>query len=446
MGRASYVGRINYSYKDKYLLETTFRADASAKFPSNKRWGYFPGVSLGWRMNREKFMESITAIDELKLRGSYGSSGLDNVGNFQYLSGYQFDGQWLIGTSTQVGLVSTGLANPNLTWETIKIYNLGADFSLWKRKLFGGADVFYRTLAGIPATRILSLPTTFGATLPQENLNSQNNRGFELTLGTSGTVQGLSYEISGNLSWSRAKWDHYEEQVYTDPDQSRIYKLSGKWTDIQYGYKSDGLFTSQDEISKLKYTYPAGNATLRPGDIKYVDVNGDGKLDWRDQVNIGKGTTPEWMAGSTIKLAYKHFDLSGLFQGAFGYYNYIQLDHGNINYTEAMYDLRWSDKNNSANAFFPRLGGSTTNGFTSDHFYKKAGYVRLKALSIGYNLPKEVLQRCGLQALRIYFAGTNLLTYNKLKDFQVDPESPSSNAAYYYPQLKTMTLGVNVSF
>jgi TonB-linked SusC/RagA family outer membrane protein len=292
MGRASYVGRLNYSYKNKYLLETTLRADASAKFPPDKRWGYFPGVSLGWRLHQENFMKTITAIDELKIRGSYGSSGLDNVGNFQYLSGYQLDGQWLLGAATQVGLVSTGLANPNLTWETVKIYNLGTDFSLWNRKLFGVAEVFYRKLSGIPATRVLSLPNTFGAGLPSENLNSQNNRGFELTLGTSGTAGELKYEVSGNLSWSRSKWDHFEEQQYTDPDQIRINKLSGKWTNVQYGYRANGLFTSQDEIAGLKFNYPAGNASLRPGDIRYIDVNSDGQLDWKDQVDIGKGTVP----------------------------------------------------------------------------------------------------------------------------------------------------------
>jgi TonB-linked SusC/RagA family outer membrane protein len=446
MGRASYVGRLNYSYKGKYLLETTIRADASAKFPSNRRWGYFPGVSIGWRLNQENFMETITAIDELKIRASYGSSGLDDVGNFKYLSGYQFDGQWLIGPATQVGVVSTGLANPDLTWETIKIYNIGADFSLWKRKIFGGIDMFYRDLSGIPATRILSLPNTFGASLPAENLNSQNNRGFELTLGTRGSVGALGYEISGNLSWSRAKWNHYEEQSYTDPDQIRILKQSGKWTDIWYGYRSDGLFTSQDEISKLKFAYPAGNSSLRPGDIKYADMNNDGKLDWKDQVDIGKGTVPHWMVGSTINLKYKNFDLSALFQGAFGYYNYIALQHGGINYSEVFYKLHWSDKNNSAGAFVPRLGGSTTNDLTSDHFYKKAGYVRLKVLAVGYGVPKRMLDKVKVQALRIYFAASNLLTFNKLKDYDIDPEAPSTNAAYYYPQQRTLTCGVNLSF
>lgn len=446
MGRVSYVGRLNYSYKDKYLLETTLRADASAKFPSDQRWGYFPSVSLGWRLNKEAFMENIRALDELKIRGSYGSSGYDGVGNFQYLAGYQFDGQWLIGSSTQQGLRSTGLANPYLTWEKIKIYNLGTDFSLWKRKLFGEADVFYRELSGIPATRILSLSNTFGASLPPENINSQNTRGFEFSLGTSGENGELSYEVSGNVSWSRSKWDHFEEQNYTDPDQIRILQASGKWTDVWYGYKSDGLFTSQDEISSLKYTYPAGNASLKPGDIKYVDVNNDGKLDWKDQVDIGKGTVPHWMVGGTVNLKYKNFDFSSLFQGAFGYNSYIVLQHGGINYSEVLYDLRWSEKNNSANAFVPRLGGSSTNDFISDHFYKKAGYLRLKVLSVGYNVPKNIIAKYNLQELRIYFAGTNLVTFDKLKDYKVDPEAPTGNAGYYYPQQKTITFGVNLSF
>jgi TonB-linked SusC/RagA family outer membrane protein len=445
-GRASYVGRLNYTYKDKYLLETSLRADASAAFASDKRWGYFPSVSLGWRLSKENFIKNISGIDELKVRTSYGSSGLDNVALFQYLTGYKFDGHYLFDASTLNGLLSTGLANPNLTWETVKIYNFGTDFSFWGRKLFGTGEVFYRTLSGIPATRILSLPDTFGSSLPQENLNSQNTRGFELSLGTSGEKGDLSYEVSGNISWSRSKWDHYEEQNYTDPDQIRIYKLSGKWTDIQYGYKSDGLFTSQEEISNLKFTYPAGNSSLRPGDIKYVDVNGDGKLDWRDQVAIGKGTVPHWMVGGTINLKYKNFDLSSLFQGAFGYNSYITLQHGGINYSEVLYNLRWSPTNNSANAFVPRLGGSSTNDYTSDHFYKKAGYLRLKALSIGYNLPKNIIAKYNLQGLRVYFAGTNLLTYNKLKDYDVDPEAPSGNAAYYYPQQKTITMGIKLSF
>jgi TonB-linked SusC/RagA family outer membrane protein len=443
-GRASYVGRLNYAYKDKYLLESTLRADASAKFNADKRWGYFPSISLGWRVDQENFIKKLKSVDELKLRVSYGSSGIDNVGNFQYLTGYQFGGQWLIGPGTQAGIVSTGLANPDLTWEKINIYNAAVDFSFFNRKLYGTAEAFYRALSGIPAKRLLTLPNTFGATLPDENLNSQNNRGFELTLGTSGNVGELSYQISANLSWSRAKWNHYEEQVYTDPDQLRLNRNSGQWTDRKFGYLADGLFTNQQEIDALKFTYPGGNAALRPGDVKYIDKNGDGKLDYRDQQQIGTGTVPNWMTGATINLKFKNFDLQSLFQGAFNYYNTVYLYHGGLNYSQAFYKNMWTEKNNSADAT-PRISGASSNSLFSDLYFKKASYLRLKTLTIGYNLPKNLLNRANIRNLRVYLAGTNLLTINPLKKYDIDPEAPSEQAAYYYPQQRTISLGLNLT-
>ena len=445
MGRKSLIGRANYSYKDRYLVETILRADASAKFPSSKRWGYFPSVSLGWRLSEESFMKGINILDNLKIRASYGESGNDGVGNFQYLTGYQYGLTYILQNTTQQGIVSTGLANPNLTWEKIKIYNAGFDFSLWKRKLYGEGDVFYRERKGIPGTRISTLPSTFGASLPPENLNSLNDRGFELKLGTSGNVNDFSYDLSGNISWSRSKWDHYEEPVYTDPDQKRIYQMSGRWTDRQYGYLTDGLFTSQDQINSLTFNQDnQGNVSLRPGDIRFKDVNKDGKLDWKDQVEIGKGTVPHWMVGFNTSLKYKNFDLSALFQGAFGYYNYVVLTHGNLP-PELVYNLRWTEKNNDAHALVPRLGGASTNGMVSDYYYKKAGYIRLKSLSIGYNLPKQLIEKVKLKGVRIYFAGYNLLTFDKLKKYGTDPEAPSGLSGYYYPQQKTLTFGANIS-
>lgn len=445
MGRKSYVGRLNYSFKNKYLVGIIMRADASAKFPSDKRWGYFPGVSAGWRINQENFMHKFKNLDNLKIRVSYGESGNDGVGNFQYLSGYQFGSAYVFNGNVQPALASKGLANPNLTWEKIKIYNLGTDFSFWNRKLYGEFDAFYRTRIGIPTTRIASLPSTFGSSLPPENINSLNDRGFELRLGTAGDIKkDLFWDISGNLSWSRAKWDHYDEPDYSDPDQARISKKSGRWTDRFYGYLSDGLFTSQDEINKLAFDQDGQkNITLRPGDIKFKDVNGDGKLDWKDQVEIGKGTTPHWMLGINTDLKYKNFDLSALFQGAFGYYNYITLQHGGVPPVE-YYNERWTQANNNPNALVPRLGG-VTSGVQSDYYYKKAGYLRLKVLSFGYNLPKNVLDKIGFSQLRIYMAATNLLTFDKLKKYSTDPESPSGNAGFYYPQQKTITLGINLS-
>ncbi len=444
MGRVSYVGRLNYSYKDRYLLETIMRADASAKFPKENRWGYFPSVSLGWVISQENFMKGIIALDNLKLRTSYGQSGNDAVGNFQYLSGYSLRGSAILDDAGQPGIYITGLANPLLTWEKLIIYNAGLDFSFLNKKIYGTGDAFYRERNGIPATRITSLPSTFGSSLPPENLNSLNDRGFELVLGTSKTTGDFTYDINGNISWSRSKWNYFEEPDYTDPEQKRINQHSGQWTDRTMGYVSDGLFTNQAEITALDYVYSdlGGNSSLRPGDVKYKDLNGDKKLDWKDQKDIGKGTMPHWMYGMNFLLKYKDFDFNGLFQGAFGYNTYINLQQ----YPNSVeYDLRWTEKDNNTNALVPRLGGAGTNFYTSDYRYKSTSYLRLKTASFGYEVPKYLLDKAGISKLRVYVAGTNLLTLSKLNKYGVDPETPSGSIMVY-PQQRTISLGLNMSF
>ncbi|WP_430813817.1 TonB-dependent receptor [Carboxylicivirga sp. RSCT41] len=443
MGRSSIVGRINYAYKDKYLLEAILRADASAKFSSEERWGFFPSVSMGWRISEEGFLENVDYLDNLKMRVSYGEMGNDGVGNFQYLSGYAFNSSYILGEDPQQGIVSTGLANPYLTWEEMTIYNLGMDFSLMQRKLYGEFDVFYRTRDGIPATRLASLPSTLGAELPQENINSQNNRGFELMLGNASNLGDFRWDVNANVSWSRAKWDHFEEPDYEDEDQKRVYGKSGQWTDRAFGYISNGLFTSQEEIDNLLFDQDQqGNITLNPGDVRYVDVNQDGFLDWRDQVEIGKGTTPNWMMGTNINLNYKNFDMSARFQGAWGYYTWIKLHP----YSVEAYDNRWTPENNDRYALVPRYGGAATNNTTSDYFYKEAGYLRLKVFSLGYNLPERWLNRINFRQARIYFSGTNLLTFSSMNKYNTDPEAPSGGSGMYYPQQKTLSLGLNLSF
>jgi hypothetical protein len=335
-----------------------------------------------------------------------------------------------------------GLANPNLTWEEIAISNIGVDFAFWSRKLYGETDVFYRTRTGLIANRLTTLPSTFGSDLPPENLNSTNDRGFEFKLGSAGELSDLRYDVSGNVSWSRAKWEHYEEPVYTDPDQARIYQQSGRWMDRAYGYVSEGLFTSQGEIDALTYDQDGqGNATLRPGDIRYKDVNGDGKIDWKDQQEIGGGNFPHWMFGFNLNFSYKNFDVSALLQGAAGHYTWTNLIFNSAVY----YENRWTEKNNDPNAIVPRLGGAATNNWTSDYFYKPAGYLRLKSINFGYNLPQRWMKNAGLEQCRIYVAGTNLLTFDKLKKYAMDPEAPSGQSGLYYPQQRTISFGINLT-
>ncbi len=448
MGRVSYIGRFTYNYMQKYLFESTFRADASARFSEDQRWGYFPSVSLGWRITQEDFMQNLDALNELKLRTSYGRSGNDAVAAFQYLAGYAFARDYIFeGTRLEQAITSTGLPNPNLTWEEISIYNIGLDFSLFNRKLYGELEAFYRERNGIPANRLATVPITFGATLPQENINSLSNRGFELMLGTAGKATDFTWDLSGMVSWSRARWIYFEEPEYTDPDEIRINKNSGQWTDVRFGYLSDGLFISQEEIDNLGFDQDTrGNETLRPGDIRYVDTNDDGVLDWRDRVEIGKGITPNWMVGLSANASYKQFDLSFLIQGALGHYVNVDMYPSGQIPPAQLYDLRWSESNNDRNALVPRLGGSTLNNQLSDYRLIPGSYLRLKNLTFGYNLPRQIANNLKLNNLRIYFAGYNILTVDHLAKYGIDPETPNVNAGMYYPQPKTFVFGVNASF
>ncbi|MFQ3325899.1 MAG: TonB-linked SusC/RagA family outer membrane protein [Salibacteraceae bacterium] len=442
MGRSSFVTRANYRFKNKYYIETSFRADASAKFNEEKRWGYFPSVSLGWAMSEEGFMQNFDSLDRVKLRASYGTSGNDAVGNFQYLSGFVYGSTELF-SGVEQGIVSSGLANPNLSWEELAIYNIGVDFSLWNRKLYGEVDAFYRTREGMIATRLASLPSTVGAQLPPENLNSQNNRGFELKVGTSGGYSsGLQYDLSANLSYTRSQWDSFEEPVYDDPEQERLYKKSGRWTDREFGYISDGLFGSQAEIDNLGYNMDGqNNATLKPGDVRYLDTNDDGIIDWTDQQEIGTGTTPLFMFGFTSNLSYKNFDLSVLFQGAAAHYSSLNF----IFNTETYYNNRWTPENNDTNALVPRLGGAPSNGWKSDYRYRNASYLRLKNLNIGYNVPQALLDKAGVKDFRIFLSGYNLFSIDGFKNYDLDPEFPSGGGGRYYPQQKTVSLGINLT-
>lgn len=447
-GRISYIGRLNYSYLDRYMVETILRADASSRFAEGSRWGYFPSVSLGWNIARENFMKDLPVFDNLKLRTSYGASGYDAVANFDYLTGYRYDGTYTIGNDLISALIPFGLPNPNLTWEKMAIYNAGLDFSLWSRKLYGELEFFYRKRSGMPGRRANSLPTSFGAQLPVENLNSQSTQGIELRLGTTGKIGEVSYDIIGNIARSRSKWINVDEATFTDPDEIRMYKNSGRFTDRRYGYVSDGLFTSQDEIDAWPYTFDAlnnVNTSLKPGDLKYKDLNGDGVINWRDQQEIGKGAQPHWTFGLNLNLRYKNFDISTLLQGAFDYSTYVDLAGAP---TTLFYSNYWNERTNSgADALLPRPSGSSTNDFSSDFRNHNTTYVRLKNLALGYTIPASVLGKIGVSGCRVYVAGTNLFTMSSLNKYGVDPEMPEGfGAGVYYPQQFTMSFGCNLTF
>ena len=453
-GRISYASRINYTYSGKYLLETTFRYDASPRFSSGQRWGFFPSVLVGWRLSEENFMKNnLSAVNNLKLRLSYGQAGVDNISSYNYLSGYEYDGGFVDNGEMVSGIYTTGLANVNTTWEKHTTYNAGFDFGLWGSKLYGSIDAFYKKRSGILATRANSLPNTFGASLPYENLNSMNYRGFELQLGYRGKYRELQYNIGGNIAWNRVKNGHIEESDYSNSDvyTKLRYQESGQWTNRYFGLEAVGLFQSQDDIDTWSVIQDNNNnSTIRPGDIKYLDYDGDNVITDLDYHPIGKGNTPEITYGLNIGAKLKGFDMNMLWQGATNYgivttggrtypYNPTTLFRYQLDY--------WSTENTDAK--YPRIvwgGGASNNKYDSSYWLIDAYYIRLKNIQLGYSLPSRFYKSIGISSCRFYLSAVNLLTITNVLHF--DPETPSISASSSYgsfPQQKTISIGVNLS-
>mgnify|MGYP000918405162 CR=1 FL=1 len=464
-GRASYVGRINYAFKEKYLLEGTFRFDASHKFPKDSRWGFFPGVSAGWRISEEPFIKnSFQWINNLKLRASYGRSGNDNVDAFKYLTGYQIlTGKtqvYVFGTDVYRRIQTTGLPNPDITWLKMTNYNVGLDGMFLNGLIGFEFDLFYRIVDGIFGQPINAYPSTFGTSLPELNINSTDNRGVELTLTHKNKIgKDFNYSVSPMISLAREKYRRWAESPYEDPDEIRIYQKTGNYTNRWIGYKSDGIFMSQEEIDNHPVNQDqAGNKTLRPGDIRYIDLNNDSIIDWRDQDVIGYGTFPDLTYGLNLEIQYKGFGLTALFQGA-SMFNSMIVDalRGPLqnlgNPFEFHYKYRWQPDptnpgtNINPNAKLPAILGDGTgtnpnNNKASDFWLQDATYLRLKNLNISYYLPKNLTKNIKIQ---IYMAGSNLFTLSKLGIYKksVDPENTESQK--FYPPVKTISAGLNIT-
>jgi TonB-linked SusC/RagA family outer membrane protein len=462
--RVAYIGKLNYDFKGKYLAEFILRADASANFPKNSRWGYFPGISLGWAFAKEKFMDKASSwLTNGKLRMSYGQSGNDGTSQFSYLTGYDIDPNGFIIGSTYFRTISTtGLPNPDITWENITNYNIGLDLTFWRGKLNFEANVFYRLRDDILATQQRTVPSTFGATLPPVNLNSQSNRGFELMVEYRPKIRNVQLSIMPTFTFTKNKWEYRDETAYTDPDQIRIYQLTGKSANLSWGYISDGIFMSQDEINKLGFNQDGiGNSSLRPGDIRYVDLNKDGLLDWRDQDVIGKGTFPEVVYSLVTGATFKGFSLEMLWQGSTGFNFYVTGAAASMFSNESIpydyhYQYRWQpDPSNptvniNPNAQLPAasLGLNPNNIKRSDFWMKDATFIRLRNVNLSYSFTSSWVKKAGFKNLQVFASGTNLLTFSKLGFYKntFDPDANLSGEGRNYPIHKNIAGGIRLTF
>lgn len=451
--RLSYFGRVGYNYKEKYLAEFLWRADGSYIFPEDKRFGFFPGISVGWRASEEPFFkDNISFINNLKLRASWGQMGAeayfgDALAEYQYLSTMGF-GNYVINDQLSQTLFENRVPNLNFGWEVANNANIGLDASFLNNRLSLELDAFYNKRTKILIARGNSIPGSSGITdkLPPVNLGKVNNKGFEFKLSYNDKAGDLGYGVSINGGYSKNKIIFWDET----PGAPAWQQSTGMPTGTELVYQYTGVFRDQAEIDANTIDYSAFTGKLLPGDMKFKDVNGDGKINGDDQIRLDKTSTPTFTGGFNLNLQYKNFDLSALIQGATGGVQIVGLtESGDIgNFLEWSYANRWSIDQPSSE--YPRLSNRGKTYFTdfnnaarNTYWMRSNNYIRIKNIELGYTVSEELCKKIGMSALRVYVNGLNLFTFDKIKIW--DPESTNSSAQYY-PQARVINAGIKATF
>jgi TonB-linked SusC/RagA family outer membrane protein len=449
--RLGLVGRVSYDFKAKYFLESSFRYDGSSRFAPGNEWGFFPSVSVGWRISEEPFFDGLSrTIQNLKLRASVGTAGNDGTAAYQWLSGFVYSGFFAINETAIPAIDNTALANRDLTWETITTYDVGIDASFFDKSITISLDYFYRNRDDVLAFASGSVPSTLGVALAAENFYEFSNEGYEIALTYAKDVnKDFSISAGLNFSYSRETAEFIDEAMIEDPFMRQNLTVTGGFTNLRRGYISDGLFQSQEEIEQSPIQDGNNNTSIQPGDVRYVDLNNDNIIDVRDQKVFGNGDRPAYNYSLSLGADYKNFSISALFTGGLGYDIYIDgeaqspLRNGFNGYT---YQLDyWTPENTGAR--YPRItdGGFNDNNYRySDFWMRNGNHIRLKNLNLSYSIPESLIDAIqGFDEIRFFVTGHNLLVIRDYEE-EFDPQMQSSTG-WYYPQLMSWTIGLNLT-
>ena len=468
MGRKSMVARINYKFKDRYLFESTFRADGNVLFAPDNRWGYFPSFSLGWIASEEPFFSASENIS-LKLRASYSQMGNDSangIRGFDYLAGYQSQNIYLFGQNISNNTIRTlGEVNPFLSWEVISMYNLGLEGTFLQGRLQVELDYFYRKRENILSNDQKSVAREGGFNLPLTNINVSDDRGIELSAIFQQNLGDFRISLAPNFAIGKEKFVVRNDlEKFTDQDYIRIYGREGQWVNRRFGYLSDGIFMSQDEINNHPTIQDGnGNLTLRPGDIKYIDLDNNDTINFRDQDVIGYASNmPEITYGMGVNIKYKNLQLSTGFQGASKFSIYINGPAANMFNNGSIplayqYRYAWQPHPDNPNvninpeAMLPSasLSSSTNNSKVSDFWLRDVRYLRVKNINLSYNIPEKTFKKIGLKSTQVYVSSENLTSWTNLGIYKntFDPEfDPGTQATRRYPITRSYTVGLRVLF
>jgi len=467
--RLGYTFRANYDFASKYLLEFSGRYDGSWKFPPNHRWGFFPSGSAGWRISEESFWKDSklsNIVNDFKIRGSYGLLGDDNLGDsykeFDFLGGYNYkDGGSTIDGAYVVGSVPRGLPVTTISWIKAKILDVGFDVSFLNNRLSGQFDFFRRTRDGLPDRRYdVLIPAEAGFDLPYENLKSDVHTGYDLSIRWNDNVEDFYYSIGANMTYSRfLDWNQYKPRFGNSWHYYRN-SIDERYGNLNWMLESDGQFQSWEEIAAWPIDNDRqGNKTIRPGDIKYVDQNGDGVINGMDERPLGyrEGGTPIVNFGLNFSFQWKGFDLAfDLTGGGLNsrYQDYEQRNpfHDGGNNAQYYMEDTWhladiTDPNSTLiPGKYPTLligNSGHSNYWKSDFWMHNVRYMKLRNLEFGYSLPKSILAKAFITDLRLYVSGQNLLTLTNTHG--IDPEIENS-AGLAYPTTRIVNLGLTLKF
>lgn len=457
-----FVGRLRYAYADKYMLEASARYDGSYKFAGNvdgKRWGLFPAVSLGWRVSEEEFMMGTDEwLSNLKFRLSAGEVGVDNVSPYGFLNQYGQGTPVYLGGNRYNTLAVTSIANLNLTWARTRSFNVGMDFSLWAGLLGMELDLFYTHTYDMLTYMGGAYPPSMGGYYPvYENFGEQDSRGIEAVITHANKIgegkNALHYNVALNLTYAYSRWIKYTDKADTPDYQC----LAGQELGALLGWVADGLYQSEEDIDNSPW--PFGQRP-RVGDIKYVDISGNGKVDNEDKAFTGRSNRPKITAGLNISMSWRNFDFSTLITGAALFDisltgTYYNGHDDNTIFTETfkeggntpvyLAENAWRPDN--PNGTYPRLtlnSPTNNNGLASTFWFRDGKYMRVKSMQLGYTLSKQACERMGIGNVRLYVEGANLFTLSGLPE-GIDPESPGVNNGYY-PQQRTVMGGISITF
>lgn len=468
-----YVERMTYAYKKRYMVDLNAGYNGSENFAPDKRFGFFPAVSAGWILSEEKFMKKQKVIDFLKLRASYGIVGNDKMENARFLymagawSGYNTvakgQGSWQFGKDGGTGLLPDAkentMGNPDVTWEKVAKQNYGIDLKMFDSRLSLTADVFFEKRKDILSTRN-TLPAITDINLPKINLGKVNNHGYELSLGWNDRAGKVDYWLKANVSYAKNKIIYMDEVVPNEPYMAE----TGRSTGLTYGYIFDRFLQKDDfdadgnlkkDENGRQILPQMALGTPRPGDALFKDLNGDGVINGDDKTRFGYAERPDYVFGFLGGLKWKNFEFSmqwtaamnasrildGEYRNAFGSTNSRML-------LKFLADGRWTEEN--PNSRFPRLTFMNKSHYlqTSDLWLMNGSYLRLKTAEISYTLPqKDFLKKVGIESVRFYCNGYNLLTlFSDLNDIDIDPEGVTDGGNNNYPNIRIYNFGVNISF